>query len=141
MNEKEFFNRISEHKYKKRLDEFQTKPSNLDVKKFDYIINNNTSVRFELIKSIKNEDEKIKQMIDLVKDSHENMKHLPDEILEFIARDKLKMPINAEIINDKKEKYKLNKDQFLSNIEKENQDNKKIDINNNTMKIIETKII
>ena len=59
MNEKEFFNRIAEYKYKKRLDDFQTKPSNLDVKKFDYIINNNTSVRFELIKSIKNEDEKI----------------------------------------------------------------------------------
>lgn len=143
MSETEFFNRVSEYKYKKRLEEFESKCSNLDINKFNYTLNNTTSVRFEIIKLIENEDKQIEQMIELIKDEgYEQILNLPEEFLEWIARRILKIPFTMKTINEKKEKYKLKKEEFLSKIEKDNQSSKKKNnVNDNTMKIIKENII
>lgn len=142
MSETEFLNRVAEYKYKKRLEEFESKCSNLDINKFNYTLNNTTSVRFEIIKLIENEDKQIEQMIQLIKDEgYEQILNLPEEFLEWIARHILKIPFTMKTINEKKEKYKLKKEAFLSKIEKENESSKKMNVNDNTMKIIKQNVI
>ncbi len=143
MDENEFLNRVSEYKYKKRLEGFESKCSNLDINKFNYVLNKTTSVRFELIKLMDNEEKKIEQMIELIKDEgYTNILNLPEEFLEWIARHLLHIPFTLKDINNKKEKYKLKKDEFLKTIEHENINiNKKMNVNDNTMKIIKEKVI
>jgi hypothetical protein len=143
MDENEFFNRVYEYKYKKRLEEFESKCSNLDINKFNYVLNKTTSVRFELIKLMDNEDKQIEQMIQLMKDEgYTNILNLPEEFLEWIARHLLNIPFTLKDINKKKEKYKLKKDEFLKTLENENINiNKKMNVNDKTMKIIKEKVI
>ena len=112
----DFFNRLFEIKVNKFKDEDKSNFKD-DMIKINYLINDNTCFRFELIKLLEDDDDKIKATIQLIKDEgYDELLHMPDEFLEWYARLLLNIPFTRKDIEHKHKEYKIDKEQFKKNL-------------------------
>ena len=118
-------NTFQEIKDKRKVEKVDIEPSY-----FDYMIGNDTSLRFEHIKTIEDDAERLTQMSEYIKEVMPL--GFPDEYYDWYARDVLGMQYTKYEIADMKRKYKIERKRAL---EKKKQEEKRL---KNCMKV-ETK--
>jgi|ETNvirenome_2_30_1030614.scaffolds.fasta_scaffold00328_16 hypothetical protein len=101
---------------------------------FDYTLNN-TSLRYEYIKSIEDETERINEMTNYLDELYSNYP-LPKEWLEWYARDLLGLKYKEYEIKNMKRKYRIEQKRLKKKREEENKKRKKQDKINRKKMII-----
>ena len=91
---------IKEEKKKRIMPDFS--PTMLD-----YGLDNKTTMRFEYIKSIEDNEKRIEAMAELLKEVINQT--FPDEFYPWLARDMLNMKYTKNQINDMKREYRIKK--------------------------------
>lgn len=91
----------------------------IDIKpeQFDYMLGNISSLRYEWIKDINDNNEKIYQMTLLLREILPQ--GLPDEFYDWYARETLGLQYTKYEINDMKRKYKINRRREIEKKKKE----------------------
>lgn len=115
-------NTFQEIKDKRKVEKVDIEPSY-----FDYMIGNDTSLRFEYIKTIEDDAERLTQMSEYIKEVMPL--GFPDEYYDWYARDVLGMQYTKFEIADMKRKYKIERKRAL---EKKKQEEKRL---KNCMKV------
>ena len=118
MNEEDehFETYMKEYNEKKKTDNF-------DPTMLDYIINDETTLRYEYIKSLKNDTIRIEEMAKYIKETCNH--HFPDEFYEWIARDVLGLQYKKWEIDEMKRQYRIKRKRELRKLEEENKKNKR----------------
>tara|TARA_R110002020_G_scaffold475495_1_gene710627 strand:- start:1100 stop:1519 length:420 start_codon:yes stop_codon:yes gene_type:complete len=112
------FGDITEKTFKDIKDERKSESINLKPEMFDYMIGDNSSLRYDYILSLDDKQEKINEMTKLI--SEILPVGFPDEFYDWYSRECLGLQYNKYELKDMKRKYKIEKKREIQ--KKKNED-------------------
>ena len=112
------FGDITEKTFKDIKDERKCESINLKPEMFDYMIGDNSSLRYDYILSLDDKQEKINEMTKLI--SEMLPVGFPDEFYDWYSRECLGLQYNKYELKDMKRKYKIEKKREIQ--KKKNED-------------------
>jgi hypothetical protein len=91
---------------------------NFDPRMLDFTIDHKTSLRYEYIKELKNENKRIEEMAKFMKETLDYP--FPDEFYQWLSRDMLGLKYKKWEIDEMKRQYRIKKKRELKRMDEEN---------------------